>query len=462
MGKVAPAGMATDAVPQIVMFTFDDAVNEQVFDYYQQLFPRQRVNPNGCPVSATFFVSHNWTDYNMVKQLYLRGHEIASHSITHRMPQSWWTHASYETLRGELAGQRNNIIHKASIPRAEVRGVRIPFLAIAGDRQFSMMRDEGFEYDASFMTGPFDDGGLWPYTLDFPPAVPAHCSNDDCPKESYPGMWEVPLNRWIGTDGGACAMVDSCQTQPSHKGEALSYLWQNFNKHYYGNKAPVGVNMHAVWFKTEYHFAAMKEFVETLAEMDDVYIVTVHQTLQWMKEPRTLEQVHEWPVWMNACQGRSRKKLVKMVPKTKQAPSTSTPMPTMTEDDKLPSIRPKKQPKKGGKSDDDDGRPNEGGPSERGRGVRKNKAENAVQKPGGPEKGGREKTRANGKTNGDEKRGQKPGRGRPRGQGGRADLQSRGGNKASAATAVSRGNSMFSVIVTVVIVTVLSDRKQQV
>lgn len=89
-GKEAPRNMDPSVIPQIVMFTFDDAVNEEVFDYYQELFPADRINPNGCPVSVTFFVSHNWTNYDQVKELYNRGHEIASHSITHRMPQSWW------------------------------------------------------------------------------------------------------------------------------------------------------------------------------------------------------------------------------------------------------------------------------------------------------------------------------------------------------------------------------------
>ena len=42
-----------------------------------------RTNPNGCPIKATFYVSHEWTDYTMVHDLYRAGHEIASHTITH-------------------------------------------------------------------------------------------------------------------------------------------------------------------------------------------------------------------------------------------------------------------------------------------------------------------------------------------------------------------------------------------
>ena len=104
----------------------------QVEPYYHELFPSDRLNPNGCPVSATFFVSHNWTDYRMVKELYLAGHEIASHSVSHRMPQEWWTYATYETLEREMSGQKDNIMKFASIPDSEIVGMRVPFLELAG------------------------------------------------------------------------------------------------------------------------------------------------------------------------------------------------------------------------------------------------------------------------------------------------------------------------------------------
>jgi hypothetical protein len=49
---------------------------------YSDLFERGRVNPNGCPISATFYVSHEWTDYSQVQNLYSDGHEMASHTIS--------------------------------------------------------------------------------------------------------------------------------------------------------------------------------------------------------------------------------------------------------------------------------------------------------------------------------------------------------------------------------------------
>lgn len=65
-----------------MLITFDDAVSELNKVYYDELFQANRTNPNGCPISATFYVSHEWTDYSMVQNLYVAGHEIASHTVS--------------------------------------------------------------------------------------------------------------------------------------------------------------------------------------------------------------------------------------------------------------------------------------------------------------------------------------------------------------------------------------------
>ena len=68
-------------MPQLVLLTFDDSVNDLNKGLYKDMFENNRVNPNGCPIAATFYVSHEWTDYKQVQNLYADGHEIASHSI---------------------------------------------------------------------------------------------------------------------------------------------------------------------------------------------------------------------------------------------------------------------------------------------------------------------------------------------------------------------------------------------
>lgn len=71
-----------EQIPQIVMLTFDDAVNDINKAIYAGIFERGRKNPNGCPISATFYVSHEWTDYTQVQDLYADGHEMASHTVS--------------------------------------------------------------------------------------------------------------------------------------------------------------------------------------------------------------------------------------------------------------------------------------------------------------------------------------------------------------------------------------------
>ncbi len=84
-GTLIPGGMAASDVPQMITITFDDAVNDENWELYQKkLFPPSRKNPNGCPVHATFYVSHEYTNYAMIQKMWNQGHEIAVHSITHR------------------------------------------------------------------------------------------------------------------------------------------------------------------------------------------------------------------------------------------------------------------------------------------------------------------------------------------------------------------------------------------
>ena len=65
---------------QMVLLTFDDSVHAKNMEYYNNLFTQKRRNPNGCPIIGTFFVSNEPTDYDKVRELWKKGHEIADHS----------------------------------------------------------------------------------------------------------------------------------------------------------------------------------------------------------------------------------------------------------------------------------------------------------------------------------------------------------------------------------------------
>ena len=302
-------------IPQMVLFTFNDYVNDEVYDYYPRLFRPSSKNPNGCPISATFFVSHSdwWgrtTNYTMVTQLYRAGHEMGSHSDSHRTPPSWWEYTTSKELRNEMEGQRNQLAQYAGIPVTEIRGIRMPYLKLGGDRQFKMMADVGFQFDATFMS----HGPTWPFTLDYPLSK-LHCYGTNCPKGTHPGIWEVPLNFLTAVGGQKCIMIDICSPKNTNKADVLKYLWHNFNKSRNGNREPFGVNMHAQWFLVKHQLEAMQSFIADLVKLDDVYIVSVHQALEWMRSPCRLQDAIHFAPWKTSCRRITTEQATRTYPK---------------------------------------------------------------------------------------------------------------------------------------------------
>ena len=68
--------------PQMILLTFDGAVNHNNVDHYQAIFDKDRLNPNNCPIKGTFFISHEYCNYNMVQNFAHDGHEIATETIS--------------------------------------------------------------------------------------------------------------------------------------------------------------------------------------------------------------------------------------------------------------------------------------------------------------------------------------------------------------------------------------------
>ena len=81
-GKVVPGDLHTVDVPQMILLTFDGAVDLEAWSLYDEVITSSRRNPNGCPIKATFFVNHQYNDYQKTQNLWNLGHEIAVNSIT--------------------------------------------------------------------------------------------------------------------------------------------------------------------------------------------------------------------------------------------------------------------------------------------------------------------------------------------------------------------------------------------
>lgn len=256
-----------------------------------------RFNPNGCPISMTLFVSHNYTDYNLVRDLYARGMEVAVHSVTHRTPTTFWKTASAADLRYEIVQQRLNLAKRTGIPLQNITGWRSPFLQPTGDRLYSILREENFQYDSTLTVSTQNgfSSKMWPQTLDF--GWERNCNVRPCPKKQHPGLWEIPvlmLENPYTTSG--CQYLDSCR--PKNNDEAFRIFWSNFHNHYDGSRAPLLYTMHSSWLREKHNFEAMNYFLLTLLHYyTDVYIINYQQILAWVQKPVKLDDITSFPGW---------------------------------------------------------------------------------------------------------------------------------------------------------------------
>ncbi|XP_014681035.1 PREDICTED: uncharacterized protein LOC106820939 [Priapulus caudatus] len=294
----APGNLQINEIPQLVMIGWDGALRVEDYNHLLQQILKKvnaqrqrepRTNPNGCPLTATFFTSHQFTDYAAVQSMYAEGNEIASFSITKQLPSEYWAQASDAELSAEYAGQRAMFRRFSGIPASAIKGVRSAYLQTKGSDFVNLIKDDGFTWDSSYPTDKIDPP-LWPYTFDYQST--GGCAIPPCPTSSISQMWEVPLVDWFDTNDTLCANVDSCY-YPNDKAEALQLLRTNFDRHYKTNKAPFPINLRARWFLNNgyYNMEALQQFLDEIQENPDVYFVTYSQLIEYMKNPVKLSDV---------------------------------------------------------------------------------------------------------------------------------------------------------------------------
>ncbi|KAK6028684.1 polysaccharide deacetylase, partial [Ostertagia ostertagi] len=238
---------APNSVPQFVVLTFDDAVNGRTFPDYLELFETVKYrNPNGCPVKGTFFVSHEWTNYDAVQWLFQQGMELASNSISHVSLEG----TDANRWLNEMDGQRRIMAKFANANEEEIVGMRAPQLVLGGDEQFDMMARAGFVYDNSMSVNPGVNGEpYWPQTLDH--TVPWACYDAQCPTSSFPGLWVIPLNQFYGSyipqidSFRRSSMIRAAVDLNTTVDQLTNMLFSNFDRSYLGNRAPYVLSLNA-------------------------------------------------------------------------------------------------------------------------------------------------------------------------------------------------------------------------
>ncbi|MBC2603833.1 polysaccharide deacetylase family protein [Puniceicoccus vermicola] len=221
-----PGGLSPDKVPQMIVITFDDAVQEQVFGLLELIEGHQ--NPDGSAIPFTFFVSTNDSDYWLIHRLHAAGHEIAVHTMTHTTGLD----TDFETWIHEMEGCRETLIRFAGIPREEIRGFRAPFLAHNGP-MFEALAALDFAYNSSSLEAPgwetaSSDAShfIWPYTLH--DGLQHERWTETGSEESLPSILEIPM--WRLKEGENYLGMD-----PGVSGESLdNVLRENFELRYNG------------------------------------------------------------------------------------------------------------------------------------------------------------------------------------------------------------------------------------
>lgn len=302
---VVPGGLDPEDIPQIVMLTFDGAVNLNNYDHYKKVFNGKRKNPNGCAIKGTFFISHEYSNYQQIQTLAFEGHEIATETIS---LQTGLQDKGYEEWVGEMIGMREILKHFSNISSSEVVGMRAPFLKPGRNTQYKVIEDFGYIYDSS-VTVPPVNVPVWPYTLDY--KISHECKSGTCPTRRFPGVWEVPLNAHYieGYEGGHCPYLDQCVLHNLDSEEVLEWLQEDFARHYEQNKAPYMMPFHTNWFQIKELEQGLHKFLDWMLTLPDVYVVTVTQALGWMTDPHETRNVNNLDAW--DCK--------------KQVPSTSKP-----------------------------------------------------------------------------------------------------------------------------------------
>lgn len=108
-----PNGMDPQSAPMFVVVSFDDAVNEE----RNGMTLIDGLYVNECPVRSTIFTTTDGTNYGMIHDWYMKGHEIAVHTLTHSTSYD----TKYDVWINEINGCKAALSALAHIPESDIR-----------------------------------------------------------------------------------------------------------------------------------------------------------------------------------------------------------------------------------------------------------------------------------------------------------------------------------------------------
>lgn len=303
MSRNPPASLNVDDTPQLVILTFDSAITKNELPFYTEIIDNQGfLNPNGCPISMTFFINHENNDYSMTNSLYNKGQEIGTHSLSHTIPANFWGTYNLSTWKAEVGGMTYAAYYYGNFPPAAIQGQKCPFLQCNGDVTLDAMQAKGVKYDVSFPTVVYVDPPIWPYTMDF--GLQHDCALPPCPTQGHPGIWTFPLITLKDQYDDVCTQLEC--SRPANEQETFDYLKMNFDRHFNSNRAPFILSQTATaWFNSApYIFPGFLRFLQYVNNLEQVYIVSVAKAYEWVKNPQPLATAGN-PGGPLACPGQA-------------------------------------------------------------------------------------------------------------------------------------------------------------
>ncbi|XP_012943671.1 chitin deacetylase 8 [Aplysia californica] len=285
------------------MLTFDDAVLQKHYDeYLSPLLIKNKYglkNPTGCQGRATFYVSLAHTQFDLVKILFNHGSEIGCHTIDHvKLPRANSSYAEKEITK-QIAYFKNKMKQKTNHKKLvdEIHGFRAPYLHVAGDLQFDVLRKSGYVYDSSILNNRIwrNKQPIWPYTLDYPVSS-KECWNPPCNTKPYPQFWEIPLNALRDARGSACSMLDDCLVRKDNKRNTAEdwfmLLKNNFYDYFYEYRIPMPLYTHAALFDRDSSaYDGLVLFLKYVLEKKNVWMIQQKQLIQYLRRPISNNQM---------------------------------------------------------------------------------------------------------------------------------------------------------------------------
>jgi len=299
VGVGTPGSIWQEETPQLVVLSMEGTVDINNGEAFKQIL-QNKINPDGCPISGTWFVYDHNTDYQVANSLYSQGVELGVMPILQES-ESFWDNAHYGDWEQGIKGAKSALAYLGNIPEPSIRGVRAHSLAIGGNHQFQAMQDskvsssDDFLYDASWKTG-LRESPSWPFTMDYFPDE--ENMKGHAPYDSYPGLWEFPLYPYTTLDGRHCTMLSECATIKGSE-PFKNLLLRNFFRHYQGSKAPFTVHMDNSFLDitNPYNANEVIDFLVDILSYDDVYVLNMKDVLEWIRHPTNKTSLESFPYW---------------------------------------------------------------------------------------------------------------------------------------------------------------------